>query len=227
MTTARFLIIESDNQKDTRLASTLQEKGYRVTQSHDVAEGIMLSLSEHFDLILVDTSLPTNDDLSALQSIRIWRQTPTIVISPSNSLEKRIESFQQGADDHIATPFDITELVLRINAILRRTMKNENKSEGEIGVDQLKLSKSKQEVLYNGDNLALTPIQFRLLWILVENRFKVVSKQFLYRTVLNRNLSPYDRSLEMHLSRIRKKLVGVGMSADRFATIHGKGYRFS
>ena len=165
-----------------------------------------MSLSEHFDLILVDTTLPTNDDLSALQSIRIWRQTPAIVISPFNSTEKRIESFQQGADDHLSKPIDLTELVLRINAILRRTINGEDKTEGEIGVDQLTLFKSKQQVFYKGDNLALTPIQFRLLWILVENRFKIVSKQFLYRTVLNRNFSPYDRSLEMHLSRIRKKI---------------------
>ena len=227
MATARILIIESEIEVSNQLASALQEQGFDTTQSHDVNEGIVISLSEHFDLIVADASLPTNDDLSVLQSIRVCRQTPVIVISALNTTEKRIESFQQGADDYISKPYDFNELVLRINAILRRTMNCENEVKGEIDVDQLTLLKSKQRVLYKGDDIALTPIQFRLLWVLVDNRFKVVSKQFLYQTVLNRNFSPYDRSLEMHLSRIRKKLVGVGMSADRFATVHGKGYRFS
>lgn len=227
MATARILIMESDIKVSKQLADALQKQDFNITQCHDVNEGSVATLSEHFDLILIDALLPTNDDLSPLQSVRVWRQTPVIVLSPFDTTEKRIESFQHGADDHVSKPIDFTELVLRINAILRRTMKSENETKGEIGVDQLTLLKSKQQVLYKGDNLSLTPIQFRLLWILVDNRFKVVSKQFLYQTVLNRKFSSYDRSLEMHLSRIRKKLVAVGISADRFATIHGKGYRFS
>lgn len=227
MAPARILILENEINLSEQLADTLRKQGFIITQCHDVNEGIMIMLSENFDLILLGVELPTDDDLSPLQAIRVWRQTPVIILSSSNTLEKRIESFRDGADDYMVKPINPTEIVLHVSAILRRTMINENKTEREIDVDQLSLRKSKQQVLYNGDNLALTPIQFRLLWILVENRFKVVNKQFLYLTVLNRKFSPYDRSLEMHLSRIRKKLIGVGMSADRFTTIHGKGYRFS
>lgn len=227
MATAHILILESDTKISRQLSGTLQKQGFNVTQCQDVSEGLMVMPADYFDLILVNAFLPTNDDLSPLQAIRSWGQTPVIVLSSINTTAKRIESFRQGADDFISKPIDSTEIVLRVNAILRRTHKGESNIEGEIDIDHLRLLKSRQQVFYRGDNLAFTPIQFRLLWILAENRFKVVSKQFLYRAVLNRQFSRYDRSLEMHLSRIRKKFIEVGISADRFATIHGKGYRFS
>ncbi|WP_444997304.1 response regulator transcription factor [Aliikangiella sp. IMCC44359] len=227
MTTARVLIMESDAKVSTQLADVLQKQGFSITQCQDAIEGTRRAYSENFDLVLIDALLPKHEGLSPLQQLRIKQQTPTIILSPFDTVEKRIESFQQGADDYIPKPINPTEIILRVNALLKRTLRKDNKCALVIDVDQLTLLKSKQQVLYKEEQISLTPIQFRLLWILVENRNQVVSKPFLYQAVLDRKFSRDDRSLEMHLSRIRKKLIEVGMSAGRFATVHGRGYRFS
>ena len=125
-------------------------------------------------------------------------------------------------------PFNFTEMMLRIEALLRRSKASLSppQSSAVLQVDQLLLNRVQQRVNFNEQQVELTPIQFKLLWVLVENQQEVLSKAFLYQSVLDRPFSRYDRSLDMHLSRVRKKLVDAGMLADRLATVHGKGYRF-
>ena len=116
-----------------------------------------------------------------------------------------------------------------INAILRRSkaMSSSGTPKSEILVDVLYLNRIQQVTKYHAKLLEFTPIQFKLLWMLVENKGETLSKAFLYHSVLNKPFSRYDRSLDMHLSRVRKKLVETGMPPERLATVHGQGYRFS
>ncbi|WP_439135907.1 winged helix-turn-helix domain-containing protein, partial [Pseudomaricurvus sp.] len=92
--------------------------------------------------------------------------------------------------------------------------------------NQLHLDRTTRQVTYNQQRLAFTPLQFRLLWVLVENRHEILSKPYLYQTVMEKAYSRYDRGLDMHLSRVRRKLVEAGMDPERLATVHGQGYRF-
>ncbi|WP_238322341.1 response regulator transcription factor [Vibrio mexicanus] len=120
---------------------------------------------------------------------------------------------------------------MRIEAILRRTqITQQTNSPSQLSDREITLDKQDHTVLINQnpsmEPIQLTPIQFKLLWTLVENANEVLTKPFLYQTVLEKQFSQYDRALDMHLSRIRKRLIAEGMSNDRIQTVHGKGYIF-
>lgn len=227
----RILIIEDDKTLNDQLADLLIDQGFSIAQCHDGQQGLMAALSEKFDLILLDVLLPTMSGFSVLNKLRKTRQTPVMMLTACGAEEERIEGYSKGADDYLPKPFNFTELLLRIDALLRRSLGLLNgrhkQQQKQLVVDDLVLSRAKQEVMYAGQNIAMTPIQFRLLWVLVEHQNEVMSKPYLYQLVLERAFSRYDRSLDMHLSRVRRKLIDVGMEAERFSTVHGKGYCFT
>ncbi len=141
---------------------------------------------------------------------------------------RRNVSSVSGADDYIPKPFSFTELLLRIEALLRRTLGSldQRADPDELTVGSLALNRSTLTVSFAGQPVPLTQIQFRLLWVLVLHQGEALSKPYLYQVVLEKEFSRYDRSLDMHLSRVRRKLVDAGMAADRLQTVHGKGYCF-
>ena len=136
--------------------------------------------------------------------------------------------YQQGADDYVPKPFSFTELLLRIEALLRRTLgeTDQRADPATLAAGELKLDRHAMTVSFQGNPVSLTPIQFRLLWILVLHQSEALSKPYLYQVVLEKEFSRYDRSLDMHLSRVRRKLVEAGVAGDRLQTVHGKGYCF-
>ncbi len=229
MESARILIIDDDVVLNDQLASLLSSQGFIINQCHDGQQGLLSALSEKFDLILLDVLLPVMNGFSVLNRLRETHQTPVMMITACGAEEDRIEGYSIGADDYLPKPFNLTEMRLRIDALLRRSrwLDSGNQKKHELSVGDLFLSRAIQKVVYDGQNIVLTPIQFRLLWVLVEHCNEVLSKPYLYQVVLERTFSRYDRSLDMHLSRIRKKLMDANMPAERFVTVHGKGYLFS
>jgi len=227
--TPNILIIEDDITLNNQLAGLLKGKGFSIRQCHDGEQGLLSALTEKFDLILLDVLLPSMDGFSVLSKLRRAKQTPVMMLTACCAEEERIQGYSSGADDFLPKPFNFTELVLRIEALLRRSfgLFKAPTSASEQMIDQLKLDRTNQQVSYDQQPLSLTPIQFKLLWILVENQGEVLTKPYLYQTVLEREFSRYDRSLDMHLSRVRRKLVDAGMPADRLSTVHGKGYSFT
>ena len=228
MNNTRILIIEDDVTLSNQVSRLLTEKGFHTSQCFDGEKGLLTALRERFDLILLDILLPSLNGLSLLNQLRQIKQTPVMMITASGAEQERIEGYRKGADDYLPKPFNFTEMMLRIEALLRRSKASLSppQSNAVLHVDQLLLNRVQQRVTFNEQQVELTPIQFKLLWVLVENQQEVLSKAFLYQSVLDRPFSRYDRSLDMHLSRVRKKLVDAGMLADRLATVHGKGYRF-
>ncbi len=213
-----------------QLANLLRGQGFQIDQCHDGQQGLLTAISDKFDLILLDVLLPVINGFSVLNQLREVKQTPVMMITACGAEEERIEGYSKGADDYLPKPFSFTEVKLRIDALLRRSQWGSGAAVQQDFVKKagdLQLFRHKQQVLYAGQEIVLTPIQFRLLWILVDNQNEVLSKPYLYQAVLERAFSRYDRSLDMHLSRVRKKLVAAGMAAERFVTVHGKGYRFS
>ncbi|OUS31600.1 DNA-binding response regulator [Gammaproteobacteria bacterium 45_16_T64] len=223
----RILIVEDDRTLNDQLADLLKGQGFSISQCHDGQQGLVAAISEKFDLILLDVLLPTLNGFSVLDKLRKARQTPVMMLTACGAEEERIEGYSKGADDYVPKPFNFTELLLRIDAVLRRSLGSEPRNKhNEMLVDKLYLYRPKQTVTYDGQPISLTPIQFRLLWVLVENQREVMSKPYLYQLVLERAFSRYDRSLDMHLSRVRRKLIDAGMEPERFSTVHGKGYCF-
>ncbi|OXY81577.1 response regulator transcription factor [Oceanimonas doudoroffii] len=225
---ARILVIEDDRALNDQLAELLQGHGYQVSQCFDGEQGLLAALDPSVELILLDVLLPVRDGFSLLKLLRQSLHTPVIMLTACGAEEERIQGFSQGADDYLAKPFSFTELVLRIEALLRRARGRMTPSADltQLTHDELWLDRRRQQAGFRQVSLDLTPIQFKLLWTLVQNRGEVLSKPFLYQQVLEREFSRYDRSLDMHLSRVRRKLDEAGMGGACLQTVHGTGYLF-
>jgi len=227
MSKIKILLIEDDSTLNNYLADLLVKSGYSVEQCFDGITGLKLAQSQQFHLILLDKMLPKLDGVSLLKTLRETSQEPVIMISAKGAEEERILGLQHGADDYIAKPFNTQELLLRIESILRRSLLSLTPNNvAEINIDGLMLNAAKQVIYVNDQKLECTTIQFKLLWELVSQQHKIVSKADLYQTVLNKKLGAYDRSLDMHLSRVRRKLNEANWLGERLQTVHGKGYCF-
>lgn len=227
MDNIKILIIEDDKELNQQLAELIEGNGFLVEQCYDGESGLVKASSQQYQLILLDIMLPVRDGLTLLKMLRKTTQVPVIMVTAKGAEQERIEGFSQGADDYVAKPFNTTELMFRVEALLRRSIPNSS-LEGlkELNIDNLTLDFTKYKVLVCDNPLDFTPIEFKLLWELFLHRGQVLSKAYLYQRVLNRSLGEYDRSLDMHLSRVRKKLNAVNGPGERLKTSHGKGYSF-
>jgi len=225
MTEFYILVIEDDKILNQQLTELLISKGYKVEQCFDGESGLVRASSQQHHLILLDVMLPKRDGFSLLNVLRKSCQTPVIIVTAKGAEQEKIQGFSQGADDYVAKPFSSAELLLRIEAILRRSHNQVvEKPSQEMSVDGLNINIKTQQVSVSQKVLEFTPIQFKLLWELLLHRGEVLSKAYLYQKVLNKNIGAYDRSLDMHLSRVRKKLNEGNWQGDRLQTSHGKGY---
>ena len=229
MDATKILIIEDDITLNKQIAALLKDRGFDVHQCHDGNQGLVTALRERFDLILLDVLLPNLNGFSLLSQLRKRKQTPVIMVTACGAEQERIKGYSNGADDYMPKPFSFVEMMLRIEALLRRSLnvKSNEVTRNSIVVDEITLDRRDLKANFAGKALDLTSTQFKLLWVLLENQNEVLSKPLLYQTVLERSFSRYDRSLDMHMSRVRKKLIEAGMSPTRLATQHGKGYLFS
>ena len=229
MDATKILIIEDDITLNKQIAALLKDRGFDVHQCHDGNQGLVTALRERFDLILLDVLLPNLNGFSLLSQLRQRKQTPVIMVTACGAEQERIKGYSNGADDYMPKPFSFVEMMLRIEALLRRSLnvKSNEVTRNSIVVDEITLDRRNLKANFAGKALDLTSTQFKLLWVLLENQNEVLSKPLLYQTVLERSFSRYDRSLDMHMSRVRKKLIEAGMSPTRLATQHGKGYLFS
>lgn len=225
---AHILIVEDDPALNTQVADLLRQHGHTTEQRFDGQGGLMAAISRRFDLILLDVLLPRMDGFSVLTKLRKTRQTPVMMLTACGAEEERITGFKKGADDFVPKPFNFTELLLRIDALLRRSMglTDSRAAIADLCVGNLYLNRHTQSVSVGGTPVVITPIQFKLLWMLVSHQNETLSKPYLYQLVLEREYSCYDRSLDMHLSRIRRKLTEAGLPPDRLQTVHGKGYTY-
>ncbi|MEM7503473.1 MAG: response regulator transcription factor [Pseudomonadota bacterium] len=219
-----ILVIEDDPVLNRLISALLRGMGYRVEQCFDGEDGLTTAISTRHDLIILDVMLPGRDGLSLLNILRRANSDPVIIVSAKHAEEERIKGLSAGADDYLAKPFNVEELKLRVDAVLRRTRTTEQTLPDQQEVDGLTVDRRRQEVRAHGRLIELTPTQRNLLWTLLSNRDEILPKPVLYAAVLNRSYSSYDRSLDMHMSRVRRKLNEAGWAGSRLRTVHGKGY---
>ncbi|QLE86572.1 MULTISPECIES: response regulator transcription factor [Shewanella] len=225
MDATNILVIEDDVILNQHLVELLTENGFAVTSCFDGESGLLQATSANYQLILLDVMLPERDGFSLLNILRKSCLTPVIMVTAKGAEQERIQGFSQGADDYVAKPFSSVELLLRIEALLRRSQPaNTALSQQTLHLDTLRADHQLQSVWVAEQQLDFTPIQFKLLWELMANQGEVLSKAYLYQRVLNRTIGAYDRSLDMHLSRVRRKLNDAHWRGDRLQTCHGKGY---
>lgn len=223
--TARILAVEDDPLLAGHLQQHLQDSGYCVTLSRDGCEGLRLAGGGGFDLVLMDILLPGISGLQALQSLREHRGVPVILMSALGGEQDRIAGFSQGADDYLPKPFSMDELKVRIEAVLRRVAyERRDLAAPPAQRGGLYFDEQRMDISLAGHWAGLTPAEYRVLELLSRSLDEVLSKPFLYQQALHRAYAAHDRSLDMHVSHIRRKLQALGGSGQRLETVWGKGY---
>lgn len=225
-----ILLVEDDPELASQLQLLLAQRGYPLRWCQDGATALTAALEQSFALILLDIRLPDLDGFQLLSLLRQKIPTPVMILSACGAEADRIQGFTHGADDYLAKPYSFTELLLRIEALLRRCSTPQQADPAVLvfqqhGQPSLTLQRMPAKADFGHQQLALTPVEFKLLWLLLSQRPQLLSKRWLYPLVLERNFAEHDRSLDMHLSRLRKKLSVVGFDGERIITVHGKGYR--
>lgn len=221
----RILIIDDDDDLGEMLTEYLQPDGFSLATSLRGDDGLTRAQRETWDAIILDVMLPGMNGFDVLKTIRQSSLVPVLMLTAKGDDLDKILGLEMGADDYLAKPFNPRELVARLRAILRRQLRSEAGSSGaELICQKLRMNPETRSVTFDGMRVDLTSTQFSVLFTLVEHAGKVVSKQELYRQALGRELTPHDRSIDMHISHLRAKLNSLHSSLV-IHTIRGAGYQ--
>ncbi len=224
----KILIIDDDEELCELVAEYLTVEGFETSAVHDGESGLAKALEGEFDLAILDVMLPKMNGFDVLRQLREVSQLPVLMLTARGDDMERIVGLEIGADDYLPKPFNPRELVARLRAILRRVNPDMESGENEsISVEDVTLSMSLRSVEVGGEPVSVTSIEFALLAELLRNAGKVSKKEDLSESVLERSLSPYDRSLDMHISNLRKKLGPREDGTDRIKTIRSTGYIYT
>ncbi|WP_223570707.1 response regulator transcription factor [Pseudomonas sp. BF-R-26] len=225
----RILSIEDDLVLGAYVHEHLGRCGFQVTWCQNGQEGLAIARQQAFDVVLMDILLPGLDGLAVLTQLRQSHSTPVVLMSALGAEADRISGFRLGADDYLPKPFSMAELRVRIEAILRRVALDRRPAPALIApaTDSLRFDDERCEVFLSEHAAGLTRSEYRLLDTLNRNGDEVLSKAFLYQQVLQRGYAPHDRSLDMHISQIRRKLKAIGYTEREVRTVWGKGYVLS
>ncbi|WP_144211982.1 response regulator [Shewanella donghaensis] len=223
---SRILLIDDDAGLSELLAQLLELEGFTLTQAFDGQQGLDYAQHQDFDLILLDVMLPKLNGFEVLRALRTQKQTPVLMLTARGDEIDRVVGLEIGADDYLPKPFNDRELIARIRAILRRSnlTQAESNAQETITFGDLSLDQARQELYCNEQLIILTGTEFSLLHSLITQAGDLVTKEQLSETVLGKKLMPFDRSLDMHLSNLRKKLPERKDGRPRVKTIRGKGY---
>ncbi|MCQ4291614.1 response regulator transcription factor [Pseudomonas stutzeri] len=220
----RLLAVEDDPIFARHLVDHLQSIGYSVSHCTDGEEGLSRVQTEHFDLILMDIMLPGASGLDVLQQLRRRRGVPVILMSALGNEQDRITGFSQGADDYLPKPFSLLELSVRIEAVLRRVAYERSEGQPANDCERLHFDELRRDVAVGNRWAGLTPSEYRVLVMLWQHAGTALSKAYLYQQALHRNYSSHDRSLDMHVSHLRRKLKALDCTALQLETVWGTGY---
>ena len=223
------LVIEDDRAVLQLIRLYLAQAGYRVLEAQDGDLGLKMALEESPDIVLLDLNLPGMDGIDVCRNVRLESEVPVIMVTARVEEDDRLTGLNLGADDYVSKPFSPRELVARVNAVLRRTHRDTEKRQevgnmvaaGDIVVD---LERRSATVLEN--EVELTPTEFRLLAYFIEGRGRTVSRDQIIENVFGYDFSGYDRTVDTHVSNLRKKLENANPEGQHLKTMYGVGYRF-
>jgi two-component system response regulator CpxR len=228
----RILMIDDDTELCEMMTEYLTLEGFSVTAENDGESGVQRASGDNFDLILLDVMLPRLNGFEVLRRIRATTQlahTPVLMLTARGDAVDRIVGLEVGADDYLPKPFDERELVARMRAILRRTQRPTEAAptRGQIVVGDLLVDEGARIVRCNNGDVALTAAEFDLLVLLVREAGSVVEREVIAKRVLDRELLPFDRSIDTHVSHLRRKLGPHPDGSERFKTVRGVGYIYA
>lgn len=222
----RVLIVDDDAELCDLVAEYLTPEGFEVEAVHNGVEGLKRALAGEHVMLVLDVMLPGMSGLDVLRKLRAESRVPVLILTARGDDVDRIVGLEIGADDYLPKPFNPRELLARVRAILRRTQKQPSPPLERITVGDVELDPAARTVRRSGEPVELTSVEFGMLEALMRAAGQVVTRDQLAQSVLGRKFMPYDRSIDMHVSKLRKKL-GDSDGAERIKTIRGVGYVFT
>jgi two-component system response regulator CpxR len=225
MAGTNILIIDDDARLSEMLGEYFATEGLTLTSVTSGTQGLREAQRTAYDLIILDVMLPGISGFELLRQLRdSGSRTPVLMLTARGDDVDRIVGLEMGADDYLAKPFNPRELVARIKAIFRRTGEEDTNQQTELEIGPLRAVHKRREAFLNGEPLKLTNAEFIVLFTLMRSTGEVVSREALTRAALGRALLPDDRSLDTHISNLRKKLANDGESALQIRSVRGSGY---
>ena len=224
----KVLIIDDEMHIVELLRFNLETSGYKTIYSYDGFDGFIKAKEEKPDLILLDWMLPNISGIEVLKKIRQdadLKKIPVIMLTAKNMEDDKVEGLEIGADDYITKPFSIKELLARITSVMRRYGMNTGRESEELTTGNLKLNLTKHEVKINDKKVDLTLKEFELLKLLLKNRGKVLSRNFLLDEIWGYEYYGETRTVDVHIRYLRKKLEEAGADEKYIETIRGVGYK--
>lgn len=229
----RILVIDDDRELCSLLEEYLRQEGFIVEEAHDGERGVEMARENPYSLLVLDVMLPGRlSGFDVLRMLRAGSMMPILMLSARGDDIDRIVGLEMGADDYLPKPFNPRELLARIRTILRRSAegtRNVNVTPGAVRyrAGDVELDSGTHLAYRGGELIALTSVEYQLLEVLIHHAGRVVHRDELARKVLDRPLAPYDRSIDVHVSKLRKKLGPEKNGTERIRSIRGSGYMYS
>jgi DNA-binding response OmpR family regulator len=227
MTKRKILVVEDEESIAEPLAAALEREGFAAVIASTAAEAVDSFRSRSPDLVLLDVMLPDGDGRDVLRQIRASSRTPVIMLTARGEEMDRVIGLELGADDYVAKPFSATELVARIRAVLRRTAAPAPTGQTALEIGDVRVDMDTREVTKGGDQLHLTLKEFELLRMLMEEAGKVVRRTDLMDEIWDPNWYGSMKTLDVHVSSLRKKIGDDPTEPRYIKTVRGVGFRFA
>ena len=221
----RILLIEDDPRLARMVDDYLSGAGFRVTQAATGRAGLALAQREVFDAMVLDLMLPDIDGLEVCREVRAKAQTPILMLTARGDAMDRVVGLEMGADDYLPKPFEPRELLARLRAILRRA--HAPAPANTLTFGRLEIDKDAREIRVDGEARSLTSYQFELLLAMAERAGRVLSRDALFDLVKGETIEAFDRSIDVHISRIRAAIEDDPKKPRRVLTVRGTGYVFA
>jgi len=222
----RLLVVDDDAELCRLVMRFLEREGFEISRAAHGAAGVERALTEEYAMILLDVMMPDADGFDVLRRIRLRSRTPVLMLTARGDTRDRIRGLEMGADDYLPKPFDPAELVARIRAILRRAAPARELPKA-VSIGDIELDGGAREVRRQGVPVDLTTVEFDLLAELMRMAGNKVGREDLVRSVLGRDFSPFDRSIDTHVCNLRRKLGPLESGGERIKGVRGAGYLYA
>lgn len=222
----RILVIEDEIQIRRILKNALEDEGCLVSEASTVKEGLRLVGTSNPDLVLLDLGLPDRDGIRFIEEVRGWTDIPILILSARFDEKDKIAGLNAGADDYLTKPFGVGELIARMRALLRRKSRAEEVFSPITLFGDCSVDFSTRTVLRNGKEVHLTPIEYKLLSVMLSRPDKVMTQTHILKTVWGESYADSAHYLRIYMSHLRQKLEDNPSQPKHFLTEIGVGYRF-
>jgi two-component system, OmpR family, alkaline phosphatase synthesis response regulator PhoP len=227
MPNKRVLIVDDDAKIVELVKLYLARDGYGVITAYDGKEGLRLARETHPDLVVLDIMLPGLNGLEICRILRAESDVPIILLTAKTTEQDRIVGLDEGADDYVTKPFSPKELAARVRAVFRRTSDESQLGPEELTFGGLTVNFLKHEAYIDNKSLKLTPVEFKLLGLMIKEPDRVFSRGQLVEKVLGFDFDGFDRTIDVHILNLRRKLEPDSTHPKYIKTVYGSGYKFS